>query len=282
MSSGSLTDDLPRTPVKKGRVSQLKEEASKSATQSTPIRHGISSTLGVEHTKSKLDPILKKEVDDMSLYVHVDRWLAAATGFAADVVEKWASVFKEKKFFEDPRISEALNTFCLTAKEPERYEPFSSILNYTLEYVEAHKVDFPGLPPSLPIKGLVYTPNDTHSLVTSGEQGRLAAKRKPDIVGVRQEAVDDRVGGAQFHWTKPVLCYELKNTGPIMGLLERRREHDRFFLGIKAAQDAQDAQSEVRCDLSIYLYKMLIVPPPPVFRRRCGSGGWRSQQHVDG
>lgn len=198
----------------------------------------------VEHTESEVDSILVKEAHDMSLYLHVDGWVEAVTGFAKDAVEKWAAVCKEKRFFEDPRIKEALSLFCIAANEPERYEPLSSMLNRIQEYVVAHKVDFPGLPPALTIKSLVYFPNDTHAFVVSDGQDAPAAKRRPDFVGVMQETVDNGVDGAQFLRAKPMICCELKNTGPLVGLLESRRQHDRLLL---SSQNTQEAQYEVRC-----------------------------------
>ena len=205
-------------------------------------------------------------------------------------------MLKEKKYFQESAIQKALRTFCSATKETRRYIPLSSILNHALKFVGIHKRDFPGLPASLVIKKLVYFRNDPYCLIGSQEHGNLAAKRKPDVVGAREEDMKNRVDGKQLYWTKLGISYELKHTGPITGLLEKRLENDMLLPGSgdgedkededheedeEDAEDAEDSQSEVRPYLYIFCAVLTLLHPPSVFLCRLSSDERRSQQEVD-
>ena len=167
----------------------------------------------------------------MTIYQPLNIWVEAVTGYSEDTVERWASVFREKKLFENVEIEKALSDFCRALEATERYAPFSSIFDTVMHFVDDNRDDFPGLPESLVINYEGSFENKTHPPFTSEEQGEqkeLAAEQKSGVGDARKETTEDCVTPASC--SLPAVSYEVKFTCPITGLLKKRKKHDRLLV----------------------------------------------------
>lgn len=223
----SADDGTPRTPLKDRRVSQLQL----SNLMSTPIRISTDGSTGSKHIRDNLNPLLVKEVKDLSIYVSVDKWMSAVSGFPSETLAQWASAVKVHKFFEDPVISTELDTFC-SAGELNRYVPLSNLLNRLLELVNEKRTTFKDLPAAMVVDDLTYFRHDPIYMEGPEEQGKLAAKRKPDIVAARVAEMIRRAGGEDVPrkgvpWNQAILCFELKHSAELVDKLKERRSTDR-------------------------------------------------------
>lgn len=217
---------LPQTPKNK-RVSQLQL-----ADDSTPLRMSTSSTRCSPHIKELIDPYLRREVKELSIYIPVDNWVEGVTQLPTKVIEQWTSVIKAKGYFEDPTIADALSRFCSAGTEHGRYDPLSNILNRLLLLSEAHKDEFDELADILEksdhIDNLEYFTNDPNCLIAPEQQGDLAAGRKPDVIGARKTAVKARFKGTRLPWWAALLCFELKKSHNLESKLNNRLSKDKL------------------------------------------------------
>lgn len=165
----------------------------------------------------------------MSGYVPADDWVKGATGVSPDKLGQWASVIKDNGFFADDDIAAGLLDFCKARREPDLYAPLSRVLNRLLVLAEEHRSKMKDFPEHKPIDDLVYAKHDANSLKTLEDQGSLGARRKPDLIGIRQRDLDKLTAEKKrASWDQAVLAFELKFTGNnhSMTELNARRKKD--------------------------------------------------------
>lgn len=164
----------PKTP-KNPRVTALQPE--------TPVVMKTASIDGANHIRSIINPFVKKDVAGYTVGVSLSTWIEAVTGFLNEQIREWSRTIHGQEWFFDPAVADALERFCDATQETGRYDPFSDMANYVIDKA---KRTLENVPEEYPVSDIQFYRNDPIYLQCYEKHGALGARRKPDVLCIRE------------------------------------------------------------------------------------------------
>lgn len=138
---------------------------------------------GANHIRSIINPFVKKDVAGYTVGVSLSTWIEAVTGFPNEQIRDWSRSMLVQEWFFDPVVADALKRFCDATQETARYDPFSDMANYVIE--KARKT-LDNVPEEYPVSDIQFYRNDPTYLQCYEKHGALGARRKPDVLCIRE------------------------------------------------------------------------------------------------
>ena len=180
-----------------------------SLSSSTPLCASTSSMLVVSHTKSTIDPLVRKDMKQFTKNVPVDHWVEGVCGRNKDTINAWESYFKDINLFNDSQVREHIKAFCDAACETERYDPFTALTEIILAHARSGKLE--GIMGSPPISDIGVFSHHAKKVPGSDHHGSQASNRMPDVVVTRKAEIDRiKAVGGRLMWPSIIACIELK------------------------------------------------------------------------
>ncbi|KAF7798369.1 hypothetical protein EIP86_009590 [Pleurotus ostreatoroseus] len=155
----------------------------------------------------------------VSLYT----WTEAVFGLPSTKMHARARKIAELKWFEDEVIQEALVDFVRSSYEVERYDPFVHLTNRIIELARGA---LPGVGKKYPIDDFCFANSANNVIRPTPEHGALAAKRKPDTLGLTvPDALQLYEPGGTVGWPSLLTWGELKGRlgKPVIAVFNERR-----------------------------------------------------------
>ena len=143
--------------------------------------------------------------------VAVEEWVDRFLGVSPPVFTVLVDKITEEKWYSDTAIQKHLKAFCYAKNEGQRYEPAIGLFTRILAQARtAMKTSALGLPAgdarkSFPIPDITIIDGSEHPIQAPEEQGKLDAKRKPDLLVVRK-----RPSKLPIAWHDVLTWFELK------------------------------------------------------------------------
>ena len=163
--------------------------------------------------------------------VATSRNSSSRVGLDRAELDEMAKTLVELKLFDNPDVVTFLSAFCTVTKETDRYVPLCNTIHACLDVMRENGC----LSPQNPINDMVFFRNDPYYMRRPGEQGKVAAKRKPDILCTHkceqdnhkaaraqcQGPKDEKIG---IEWTGILSTLELKYNMALKTVLDEVRE----------------------------------------------------------
>lgn len=150
-------------------------------------------------------------------------WTEAVFGLPSTKMHARARKIAELKWFEDEVIQDALVDFVRSTYEVERYNPFVHLTNRIMELARGA---LPGVSKNYPIDDFCFANSANNVIRPTSEHGALAAKRKPDTLGLMiSDALQLYESGGSVGWPSLLTWGELKGRlgPPVITVLNERR-----------------------------------------------------------
>lgn len=157
-------------------------------------------------TRDAVNPYIRQDLRDAKA-VSIRTWCKAVFGFPEERLDSWIRSIREKDWFNDPVISQALSDFCKATTEDQRYAAFIAFADHVVKLARGA---LPGLDDKYPIDDLVFVDHHAKEVAVIEEHGARGAKRKPDVVGVRRKHAAILLKGGTIRWIDILLPSEFK------------------------------------------------------------------------
>lgn len=183
----------PRTPAQNRVLEDIKK--------STPISMKEASLETSSHIRSIINPFVKKEVDAYTTSVPLLTWIHGVTGIEGSRFNSWVQQIRQRTWFHDKTIADALMSFCDATSETLRYAPFTKIANRVLHLGRQDLAEIGG---TFPVPDLKFFRNDPTYFQCYEKHGALGARRKPDVICIRDQ---DSAGLETKNGKKPGIAW---------------------------------------------------------------------------